>query len=44
MSYAEGTTVAVSKTRAEIESLVGKYGAAEFSSGWMGVPPPVLGP
>lgn len=35
MSYAQGTTVAVPKTRGEIEALVGKYGASEFSSGWM---------
>jgi hypothetical protein len=36
MSYAENTTVPVSKTRGEIEALVEKHGATEFSSGWMG--------
>ncbi len=34
MSFAEGTTVDVAKTRGEIESLVRKYGATQFSSGW----------
>jgi hypothetical protein len=32
--YAADTTVDVSKSRAEIEALVQKYGATEFSSGW----------
>jgi hypothetical protein len=32
--YAEGTTVAVTRTREEIERLVRKHGAAAFSSGW----------
>lgn len=36
MSFAQGTTVAVEKSRAEIEKLITKYGASEFSSGWMG--------
>jgi hypothetical protein len=36
MSYAANTTVPVSKTRGEIEALVEKHGATEFSSGWMG--------
>lgn len=36
MSFAEHTTVPVAKTRGEIEALVGKHGATEFSSGWMG--------
>lgn len=34
MKFAEGTTVAVEKTRAEIETLARKHGATEFSSGW----------
>lgn len=32
--YAEGTTVAVTRTREEIERLVRKYGAAAFAGGW----------
>lgn len=36
MSYAENTSVPVSKTRGEVEALVEKHGATEFSSGWMG--------
>lgn len=36
MSFAEGTSVPVERSRAEIERLVSKYGASEFSSGWMG--------
>lgn len=36
MAFAEGTKVAVEKTRGEIESLVRKYGATQFSSGWTG--------
>jgi hypothetical protein len=35
MAFAEGTTVAVSKTRGEIEGLVEKYGATRFASGWI---------
>lgn len=34
MQYASETTVPVEKTRAEIESVVTRYGAASFSSGW----------
>lgn len=34
MSYAEGTTVPVAKTRGEIEGLVSKHGATRFASGW----------
>jgi len=34
MAYAENTKVPVEKTRAEIERLVGKYGATRFASGW----------
>lgn len=34
--FASGTSVSVEKSRAEIETLVRKYGAAQFSSGWMG--------
>lgn len=34
--FAEGTTVPVAKTRGEIETLVQRYGAEQFSSGWMG--------
>ena len=34
MPFAEGTTVAVEKTRAEIEGLLRKAGATEFSSGY----------
>jgi hypothetical protein len=32
--YAEGTTVAVTRTREEIERLVRKYGAEAFAGGW----------
>lgn len=32
--FAEGTEVPVAKTRGEIEGLVQKYGATQFSSGW----------
>lgn len=32
--FASETTVPVEKSRAEIESLVTKYGASEFQSGW----------
>lgn len=34
MSYAKGTSVAVERSRAEIERLLMKYGAQQFSSGW----------
>lgn len=34
MPYAEGTTVPVERTRAEIERLITKYGATRFMSGW----------
>jgi hypothetical protein len=34
MAFATGTTVAVSKTRGEIEALVERYGASRFASGW----------
>jgi len=34
MSFAEGTTVPVGKTRGEIEALVSKHGATRFASGW----------
>lgn len=34
MPFAEGTTVSVEKTRAEIESLVRKHGATEFAGGY----------
>jgi hypothetical protein len=32
--FAEGTTVPVEKSRAEIEGLLKRYGAGEFFSGW----------
>lgn len=34
MSFAEGTTVPVAKTRGEIEAMVAKHGATRFASGW----------
>lgn len=34
MTFAEGTTVPVEKSRAEIEKLVAKAGATAFSSAW----------
>jgi hypothetical protein len=34
MKYAQGTTVSVEKSKAEIESLVRRYGADGFISGW----------
>jgi hypothetical protein len=34
MSFAEGTTVPVAKTRGEIEAMVSKHGATRFASGW----------
>jgi len=34
MAFAEGTTVPVGRTRGEIETLVEKYGATRFASGW----------
>lgn len=36
MSYAEKTSVSVSRTKAEIEELVQKYGADQFVSGYKG--------
>jgi hypothetical protein len=35
MAFAEGTSVPVGRTRGEIESLVEKYGAKRFASGWL---------
>lgn len=35
MAFAEGTSVPVGRTRGEIETLVEKYGATRFASGWM---------
>jgi hypothetical protein len=35
MAFAEGTTVSPSKTRAEIENLVQKYGASRFAFGYL---------
>lgn len=32
--YAKGTDVSVSKSRAEIEALLERYGATKFASGW----------
>lgn len=34
MSFAEGTSVPIEKSRTEIESLLRKYGAEQFVSGW----------
>lgn len=34
MSYANGTTVSVEKSQAEIQKLVTKYGATSFASGY----------
>jgi hypothetical protein len=34
MSYATGTEVPVAKSRAEIETLLARYGATKFASGW----------
>lgn len=34
MSYAETTYVSVERSRAEIESIVSRYGAQRFASGW----------
>jgi len=34
VSYAENTTVPVERSRAEIESMLRRYGAAQFVSGW----------
>jgi hypothetical protein len=33
-AYASGTSVPVERSRAEIESLLKKYGATKFASGW----------
>jgi len=35
VAFAEGTSVPVGRTRGEIETLVEKYGATRFASGWM---------
>lgn len=35
-AFAEGTTVPAAKTQGEIAALVERYGATQFSSGWMG--------
>lgn len=35
MAFAEGTSVPVGRTRGEIETLVEKYGATRFASGWL---------
>jgi hypothetical protein len=35
VAFAEGTTVAVSKTRGEIENLITKYGATRFAYGYI---------
>lgn len=34
MSYAEGTSVPVERSRAEIEQVLSRYGASSFVSGW----------
>jgi len=34
VSYAEGTSVPTERSRAEIETMLRKYGAAQFVSGW----------
>lgn len=34
MSYASDTSVSVERSRADIERLVGKFGASRFASGW----------
>src|SRR4051812_18835399 len=34
--YAKGTSVSVAKSRAEIESMLSRYGASSFASGWDG--------
>lgn len=34
MAYAEGTTVSPERSKAEIETLLRKYGADQFASGW----------
>jgi hypothetical protein len=36
VSFAEGTTVPVERSRAEIEATVTRYGATRFASGWDG--------
>jgi hypothetical protein len=36
MSYAEGTSVPVERSKAELERLLTKYGAEQFASGWDG--------
>lgn len=34
MKYAQNTTVSVSKSKAELEAIVSRYGADQFVSGW----------
>lgn len=34
--FAEGTTVSVEKSRAELEKLIVRHGATQFASGWYG--------
>lgn len=34
MKYAQGTSVSVEKSKAEIERTVSRYGATQFGSGW----------
>lgn len=36
MKYAENTEVSVAKSRAEIETIISRYGATGFLSGWRG--------
>ena len=34
MSYAEGTSVPIERSKADIESMLVRYGAEQFVSGW----------
>ena len=36
MAYAEKTSVSVSRTKADIEELISRYGAEQFVSGFKG--------
>jgi hypothetical protein len=36
MGFAQGTSVPIEKSRAEIERIVARYGADKFASGWDG--------
>ncbi len=36
MSYAKGTSVPVDRSKAEVERVLTRYGADQFSSGWTG--------